>query len=422
MDGVSEFLSRAGSLKSKSGLEALKMSVEDVCELGSMLQSEDEEKCLLERKLVELDGAIQTQDRRVKVGSFCDFCYIHIYQFCYLSQLNHEVEAEQWAQSEQNNLLERAVNTGNNFEIASSIISQLNHDTLSTRRLSDVLERVQTYVEVRDSLASDIDSVKNEIKRLQENSNSLIEKREASPSLCASLAITLGVQRTARLTELKESIAAVQAEIESLRIFRDESVFRRTHILEKLYPQHKDNKAILDKRTKDYLEMSSLQRHEANILLKTSQGENDRVISLIDGLIAVRDTILVEMQSLISQRKEKELYLAAIQDEVERYRGECSSTLEKEQAMSGALAEAQKKLVEFEKISSDRYDELERMRRAQAFEQAREEAFLKSQAVNNLGNQQSCREAERLAVSLELVRANIAQVTRQVMMAMHDMN
>ena len=57
------------SLNLRCGLKALKMSVEDVCELGSMLQSEDEEKCLLERKLVELDGAIQTQDRRVRALS-----------------------------------------------------------------------------------------------------------------------------------------------------------------------------------------------------------------------------------------------------------------------------------------------------------------------------------------------------------------
>ena len=41
------------------------MSVEDVCELGSILQSGDKEKQILERKLIELDGAIQTQDRRV---------------------------------------------------------------------------------------------------------------------------------------------------------------------------------------------------------------------------------------------------------------------------------------------------------------------------------------------------------------------
>ena len=48
------------------------MSVEDVCELGSLLQSGDEEKSLLERKLIELDGAIQTQDRRVRGN--CNIC------------------------------------------------------------------------------------------------------------------------------------------------------------------------------------------------------------------------------------------------------------------------------------------------------------------------------------------------------------
>jgi hypothetical protein len=48
------------------------MSVEDVCELGSLLQSGDEEKSLLERKLIELDGAIQTQDRKVsQIRKFC---------------------------------------------------------------------------------------------------------------------------------------------------------------------------------------------------------------------------------------------------------------------------------------------------------------------------------------------------------------
>ena len=42
------------------------MSVEDVCELGSLLQSGDKEKEMLERKLLELDGGIQNQDRRVR--------------------------------------------------------------------------------------------------------------------------------------------------------------------------------------------------------------------------------------------------------------------------------------------------------------------------------------------------------------------
>ena len=42
------------------------MSVEDVCELGSLLQSGDKEKEMLERKLIELDGGIQNQDRRVR--------------------------------------------------------------------------------------------------------------------------------------------------------------------------------------------------------------------------------------------------------------------------------------------------------------------------------------------------------------------
>jgi hypothetical protein len=45
----------------------MKNMIEDVCELGSILQSGDEEKIALERKLVELDGAIQAQDRRVRL-------------------------------------------------------------------------------------------------------------------------------------------------------------------------------------------------------------------------------------------------------------------------------------------------------------------------------------------------------------------
>lgn len=319
-------------------------------------------------------------------------------------------------------MLERAVNTGNNFEIASSIISQLNHDTLSTLQLSDVLERVQAYVKMRDKLAGDIDSVKNEIKRLEEISSNLIEIKKFKKLDSVSLATSLGVQRTAKLTELKESIAAIHAEVESLRILQDENVVGRTYILEKLLPQHKDSKTVFEKRTKDFLETSSLQLHEANILLKTLQGENDRITSLIDGLIAERDTIVVKVQSLIFQRREIESSLASIQGEVEHLRGECSGTSEVEQTMFHDLADAQIKLMEYGKLSRDRYDELERMKRAQAFEQAREEAFLKSQAVNNLGNQQTCREAGRLAVSLELVRDNIAQVTRQVMIALHDTN
>lgn len=56
------------------------MSVEDVCELGSLLQCGDDEKHVLERKLIELDGAIQTQDRRVS-----EFLHNFIYYFSKLA-------------------------------------------------------------------------------------------------------------------------------------------------------------------------------------------------------------------------------------------------------------------------------------------------------------------------------------------------
>ena len=41
------------------------MSVEDVCELGSLLRGQDDEKCLFEKKISELDGVIQSQEGRV---------------------------------------------------------------------------------------------------------------------------------------------------------------------------------------------------------------------------------------------------------------------------------------------------------------------------------------------------------------------
>ena len=59
------------------------MSVEDVCELGSILQSGDKEKQILERKLIELDGAIQTQDRRVS-----DILHVHVHLTKHIIRIN----------------------------------------------------------------------------------------------------------------------------------------------------------------------------------------------------------------------------------------------------------------------------------------------------------------------------------------------
>jgi hypothetical protein len=43
------------------------MSVEDVCELGGLLRGHDDEKRILEKRISELDGVIQSQNSRVSM-------------------------------------------------------------------------------------------------------------------------------------------------------------------------------------------------------------------------------------------------------------------------------------------------------------------------------------------------------------------
>ena len=73
-----------------------------------------------------------------------------------------------------------------------------------------------------------------------------------------------------------------------------------------------------------------------------------------------------------------------------------------------------KLLLELDKFASDHSDELDRIRRAQVFETAREVAFVKSQSGNASSVQQICQEAERLRSSLDLVRTEIALIKHQV--------
>lgn len=43
------------------------MSVNDICELGSILQGDDHEKAELERQVMAIDTAIQQQEARVRL-------------------------------------------------------------------------------------------------------------------------------------------------------------------------------------------------------------------------------------------------------------------------------------------------------------------------------------------------------------------
>lgn len=329
-------------------------------------------------------------------------------------QLNHEVDAEHWARGEQKNLLEQAINTGNSFEIASSVISQLNSDTILTQRLSSVLDRVNKYIILRDDLADDVRSVQCEIERLQDESKSL-QGSQAKLVIESIASVSEKVkENTAAELTLKQSLAEIKTEIDQRKTLIKEKLLADAYNTERSFPHLEEDRRQIDEKTEDLRRKTTAAQKKGDVTLSQLQSDIQANTARVDELLLHRDNVRAQVNEAVAKTEKERTELALSLDENSSLRRNSSSTSEAENTTAKEVDDAKKQLAELEKFSKDSCDELDRIRRAQTFEKAREEAFLKSQSGNRVNAQQICGDADRLKASLELVKAEIADIKNQV--------
>ena len=302
----------------------------------------------------------------------------------------------------------------NNFEIASSVLSQLHDDAVGNQKLFSILKRVEAYIALRNDLVDDIGSVQGEIGRLQAASKKVEELENEAIA--------------ARLIEAKkllESNETVERDMKtSMRETGDDIEKKRNQISEKLVSGAKN---ISD--TFSQLEQKRFLINEKRLDLEKrtagDQEEADTTLISLKGALAVSTATVYKVNlhknQLVTDNNDAlvaiERDAAALRscDEQNKFREESlRGSSEAENDTSKEVEDAKKLLLELDKFASDHSDELDRIRRAQVFETAREVAFVKSQSSNASSVQQICQEAERLRSSLDLVRSEIAIIKQQV--------
>ena len=329
-------------------------------------------------------------------------------------QLNHEVEAEQWARNEQNRLLEFAVNASNDFEIASSVVSQVHEDTVSTKHLSRILERVNAYINLRNDLAEDIGSVQNEIGRLVAASQRVQDYKRRGISAEITDTKNLIASNTAIEEKKRHLLMEVETEVLQKAKKIDEKLISGAADISNLFPNLDQGKELVNIKISDLEKKAASEQVEANVTLTSLQAAKASSSAHVNEIILHRDGIAAEGIHVVSSTENDDALLHSSEEENSNLSKNLDASSEAEHDTAKELDEAKKQLAELDKFASDNADELERIRRAQAFEEMREEAFLKSQSGNTGSAQQICNEAERLRATLDLVRAEIEQVKLQV--------
>ena len=332
----------------------------------------------------------------------------------YAKQLNHEVEAEQWARNEQCNLLENAIDVRNNFEISSSVVGQLEADAVSTRHLSNILRRVKAYIALRDELADDIGSVHNEIERIQAASMRVeIMQTEALPSSIADSEKLLA-DNEATVKSIRQSLSDIKSDITERRAQIEANLVAGALTVTKNFSRLEQSQIMVNDKMKDLERKAAAQRLETESLLR------DLEIARTAGAISVakvdrdRSRMADAKEGVMMSTKKNEGLLSASEAENALLLKSLNDSSEAENATAKELEDAQVQLSFLEKFASENYDELNRIRRAQAFEKVREEAFVNSQIGNTGSVQQISNEADRLRASLELVREEIILRKQQV--------
>ena len=270
------------------------------------------------------------------------------------------------------------------------------------------------YIILRDDLADDVRSVQCEIERLQEESRTLHDSQAKLVLVSiASVSKTVKENTAAELT-LKQSLAEIKAEIDHRKILIKEKLSADAYDTERSFPHLEQDRRQVDEKTEDLIRKTTVAQMKDDATLLLLQKDVEANTARVDELLLRRDDVKSQGIAAVAQTEREKTELALSIDENSTLLRNSSSTSEAEYSTAKEVDDAKKQLAELEKFSKDSSDELDRIRRAQTFEKTREEAFLKSQSGNSVNAQQICGEAERLKASLELVRAEIADIKNQV--------
>jgi hypothetical protein len=273
---------------------------------------------------------------------------------------------------------------------------------------------VNKYIILRDDLADDVRSVQCEIERLQEESRTLHDSQAKLVLVSiASVSKTVKENTAAELT-LKQSLAEIKAEIDHRKILIKEKLSADAYDTERSFSHLEQDRRQVDEKTEDLIRKTTVAQMKDNATLLLLQKDVEANTTRVDELLLRRDDVKSQGIAAVAQTEREKTELALSIDENSTLLRNSSSTSEAEYSTAKEVDDAKKQLAELEKFSKDSSDELDRIRRAQTFEKTREEAFLKSQSGNSVNAQQICGEAERLKASLELVRAEIADIKNQV--------
>ena len=314
-------------------------------------------------------------------------------------------------------MLDRAINTGNNFEIASSVISQLKEDTILTQNLSGLTDRVNSYIILKNDLVDDITSVQCEIDRLQDAFHKICQSKvnESSSKIVATN--NLVTDRTNAEVKLKSIITEINADIEERKAQIDTKLASDALDIQKAFPQLERKLQLAEEKRNSLAEKMSAERIAVDTELTALLTKKSKSSANIDEIVPRRNSMRIQSLKISEKTAEMNRSLLVSRDQNAVLIANSIASSEAELQTAKEVEDGKRLLAELEKISSEDNSELDRIRRAQAFQNAREDAFLKSQSGNSFSAQQISGEAERLRESLELVRREISDIKDQVMRA-----
>lgn len=314
-------------------------------------------------------------------------------------------------------MLDRAINTGNNFEIASSVISQLKEDTILTQNLSGLTDRVNSYILLKNDLVDDITSVRREIDRLQDAFYDICRSKENDTSSKIVSTNNLVTERTNAEGKLKSIIIEINADIEERKAQIDSKLALDALNIQNSFPLLERKQQLAEEKRNSLEEKMSAERISVDSKLTALQDKRTNSSANIDAIVPRRNSMRIQSLKLAEKTAEMNNALLVSRDQNAILITNSTTALEAERSTAKEVEDGRRLLADLEKYFLEDKSELGRIKRAQAFETAREEAFVKSQSGNSLSAQQISGEAERLRESLELVRREISDIKNQVILS-----
>ena len=312
--------------------------------------------------------------------------------------------------------MDRAINTGNNFEIASSVISQLKEDTILTQNLSGLTDRVTSYIILKNDLVDDITSVQREIDRLQEAFTEICRSKENDTSSKIISTNNLVTERTNAEGKLKSIIIEINANIEERKAQIDQKLAFDALKIQKSFPLLERKQQLAEEKRNSLAEKMSAERISVDTKLAALLNNRTHSSANIDAILPRRNSMRIQSLKLSEKTAEMNNALLVSRDQNAILITNSITASEAERSTAKEVEDDRRLLADLERHFAEDKSELDRIRRAQAFETAREEAFVKSQSGNSLSAQQISGEAERLRESLELVRREVSDIKNQVIL------